>query len=160
MQTLIDEYARGYAMLREAMKGLTEEELRFKPAPDQWSIHEILIHVTDSELSSTSRMRKVLAEDEPMLESFDQVAWVEHLRYDLMDREEQLELFRLLRSGMKTLMAHLTPEEWRRVGVYPDQARFTFEELLGYRVGHIRSHLAQIERVREAYLQGHQNRGS
>ncbi|SFJ80024.1 DinB superfamily protein [Paenibacillus sp. UNC496MF] len=152
-QTLIDEYARGYDLLREAVNGLTEEELRFKPAPDRWSIHEILIHVTDSEVSSTSRMRKVLAEDEPMLASFDQEAWTARLRYGLMDREEQLELFRLLRSGMKTLMEQLTPEEWRRVGVYPDQARFTFEELLGYRVRHVRGHLDQIERVRDAYRQ-------
>ncbi|MBO7748528.1 DinB family protein [Paenibacillus sp. MWE-103] len=152
-QTLIDEYGRGYELLRAAVDGLSEEELRFKPAPDEWSIHEILVHVTDSEVSSTSRMRKVLAEDEPMLASFDQEAWTARLRYDLTDREEQLELFRLLRSGMKTLMGHLTPEEWRRVGVYPDLARFTFEELLGYRVRHIRGHLAQIERVRDAYRQ-------
>jgi hypothetical protein len=47
MEELIQEFDCGYKMLREAGEGLTEEELRFKPAPDQWSIHQILIHITD-----------------------------------------------------------------------------------------------------------------
>jgi len=58
MEALIKEYGRGYEMLREAINGLTEEELRFKQAPDKWSIHEILIHVTDSEILSTHRLKK------------------------------------------------------------------------------------------------------
>lgn len=75
MEDLIKEYALGYAMLRDAIEGLTEEEFRFKPAPDKWSFHQILIHVTDSEISSTSRLKKVLVEDEPTLISFNQDAW-------------------------------------------------------------------------------------
>lgn len=31
-------------MLRQAIEGLSEEEFRYKPAPDKWSIHQILIH--------------------------------------------------------------------------------------------------------------------
>lgn len=34
MDTWIEEYSRGYIMLLEAIEGLSEEELRFKPAPD------------------------------------------------------------------------------------------------------------------------------
>ncbi|MNP51443.1 DinB superfamily protein [compost metagenome] len=82
MKELIKEYALGYTMLRDAIEGLTEEELHYKPAPDKWSIHQILIHVTDSEISSTSRLKKVLAEDEPTLISFDQDAWAKNLGYD------------------------------------------------------------------------------
>lgn len=50
-------------MLRESIEGLAEEELRFKPSLDKWSIHQILIHIADSELVSTQRLKKVLAED-------------------------------------------------------------------------------------------------
>lgn len=148
---LIKEYALGYTMLREAIEGLTEEELRFKPAPDKWSIHQILIHVTDSEISSTSRLKKVLAEDEPILISFDQDAWANNLGYDLLDREQHLLLFKLLRSSMQPILDHLTSERSNRVGVYADQGRFTFKQLLEYRVQHIRDHLVQIERVKKAF---------
>ncbi|MGE7910514.1 DinB family protein [Lysinibacillus xylanilyticus] len=151
MEELIKEYALGYTMLREAIEGLSEEELRYKPAPDKWSIHQILIHVTDSEISSTSRLKKVLAEDEPILISFDQDAWVNNLGYDLLDREQHLLLFKFLRSSMLPILDQLTSEQSKRVGVYVDQARFTFKQLLEYRVQHIRDHLDQIERVKNAY---------
>jgi uncharacterized damage-inducible protein DinB len=72
-------------MLRKAIGGLTEEELRFKPAPEKWSIHQILIHIADSELVSTQRIKKVLAEEEPILFSVDQNAWVDGLGYDQLD---------------------------------------------------------------------------
>lgn len=153
METLIEEYSRGYAMLREAIDGLTEEELRFKPAPDKWSIHQILIHVTDSEILSTHRLKKVLAEEEPLLISFDQNAWTNNLGYDLLDREQHLLLFQMLRFSMHTILYNLTSEQSERVGVYDDAGRFTFKQLLEYRVQHVRDHLAQIERVREAYRQ-------
>lgn len=151
LDELIEEYALGYTMLREAIEGLSEEELRYKPAPDKWSIHQILIHVTDSEISSTSRLKKVLAEDEPILISFDQDAWANNLGYDLLDREQHLLLFKFLRSSMQPILDQLTSEQSKRVGVYVDQARFTFKQLLEYRVQHIRDHLDQIERVKNAY---------
>ncbi|MGG1662168.1 DinB family protein [Brevibacillus sp. NRS-1366] len=152
MEAVIEEYSRGYAMLREAIEGLDEEELRFKPAPDKWSIHQIIIHVTDSEILSTHRLRKVLAEEEPLLISFDQNAWAKDLGYDLLDREQHLLLFQLLRSSMQTILDHLTVEQSERVGVYEDAGRFTFKQLLEFRIQHVRDHLAQIERVREVYI--------
>jgi uncharacterized damage-inducible protein DinB len=153
VKSLIEEYGRGYAMLREAVEGLTEEELRYKPAPDKWSIHQILIHVTDSEILSTHRLKKVLAEEEPLLISFNQNAWANDLGYDLLDREQHLLLFQLLRSSMQPILDHLTSEQSELVGVYADAGRFTFKQLLEYRVQHVRDHLAQIQRVREAYRQ-------
>lgn len=157
MEALIEEYGRGYAMLREALEGLGEEELRFKPAPDKWSIHQILIHVTDSEILSTHRLKKVLAEEEPILISFDQNAWVNNLGYDLLDREQHLLLFQLLRSSIQTILDHLTTKQAERVGVYNDAGRFTFKQLLEFRVQHVRDHLSQIERVRVAYRQARHN---
>ncbi|WP_410981679.1 DinB family protein [Bacillus cereus] len=151
MKELIKEYCLGYKMLREAIEGLTEEELRFNPAPDKWSIHQILIHVADSELVSTQRLKKVISEEEPLLMSTDQDAWANELGYDQLDREQYLLLFKLLRSTMLPILDKLTAEQTERVGVYADAGRFTFKQLLEYRVQHIRGHLAQIERVKKAY---------
>ncbi|MCJ8013423.1 DinB family protein [Paenibacillus sp. KQZ6P-2] len=151
MERLIEEYSQDYALLREAVEGLSEEELRFQPAPDKWSIHQIVIHVTDDEILSTHRMRKVLAEEEPLLLSFDQEAWADNLGYERLDREQHLLLFQILRASMLPLLENLTPEQLERVGKYPDGVRYTFKELLEFRVQHVRDHLAQIERVRQAY---------
>ncbi|MFS0552971.1 DinB family protein [Brevibacillus sp. 179-C9.3 HS] len=151
MEKLIEEYGQGYALLRETVEGLSEEELRFQPAPNKWSIHQILIHVTDSEILSTHRMRKVLAEEEPLLQSFDQEAWVDNLGYERLDLEQHLLLFQMLRASMKPILENLTAEQLERVGIYPDGARYMFKELLEIRVQHVHDHLAQIERVKQAY---------
>ncbi|WP_408008319.1 DinB family protein [Pseudalkalibacillus sp. A8] len=59
MEALIEEYS--FKMLQESIKDLSEEEIRFKPGKDKWSIHQIVIHIADSELVSTHRMKKVLS---------------------------------------------------------------------------------------------------
>ncbi|MCM0623933.1 DinB family protein [Lysinibacillus sp. OL1_EC] len=157
MEDLIKEYSLGYTMIWDAIEGLTEEELRYKPAPNKWSIHQILIHVTDSEISATPRLKKVLAEDEPILVSFDQDAWANTLSYDLLDREQYLHLFKLLRTSMQPILDNLTSEQSRRVGIYIDQERFTFKQLLEFRVQHVRDHLDQIERVKNSYREKQPN---
>jgi len=157
LEDLIKEYSLGYTMIWDAIEGLTEEELRYKPAPNKWSIHQILIHVTDSEISATPRLKKVLAEEEPILVSFDQDAWANTLSYDLLDREQYLHLFKLLRISMQPILDNLTSEQSRRVGIYIDQERFTFKQLLEFRVQHVRDHLDQIERVKNSYREKQSN---
>lgn len=157
LEDLIKEYSLGYTMIWDAIEGLTEEELRYKPAPNKWSIHQILIHVTDSEISATPRLKKVLAEDEPILVSFDQDAWANTLSYDLLDREQYLHLFKLLRTSMQPILDNLTSEQSRRVGMYIDQERFTFKQLLEFRVQHVRDHLDQIERIKNSYREKQPN---
>ena len=151
MESLIEEYGNGYKILREAIEGLSEEELRFKPALDKWSIHQILIHMSDSEMVSTQRLKKVLSEEEPLLMSIDQDAWANALGYEQLDREQYLLLFQLLRSSMLPILAQLTSEQFERVGNYADAGRFTLKALLEYRVQHVRGHLAQIEQVKKVY---------
>jgi uncharacterized damage-inducible protein DinB len=151
MEKLIEEYRQDHELLREAVEGLSEEELRFQPAPDKWSIHQILIHVADAEILATHRLRKVLAEEEPLLLSFDQEAWTDNLGYDRLDRKQHMLLFQMLRASMLPLLENLTPEQLERVGQYPDGVRYTFKKLLELRVQHVRDHLSQIERVKQAF---------
>lgn len=155
MEALIEEYSLGYKMLREAINGLSEEEIRFKPGQDKWSIHQIVIHIADSEMVSTHRLKKVLSEVEPLLTSPDQDAWANSLGYEHLDCEQYMLLFELLRSSMLPILDRLTAEQFERVGVYADAGRFTFKQLLEFRVQHIRGHLEQIERVRKAFRQNH-----
>ncbi|MBU8769446.1 DinB family protein [Cytobacillus oceanisediminis] len=155
MQALIEEYSRGFTMLRESISELSEEEIRYNPGKDKWSIHQIIIHITDSELVATHRMKKVLSEPEPLLPAPDQDAWASSLVYEQLDREQYLLLFKMLRSSMLPILHNLTTEQLERIAVYPDGARLTFKDLLEFRVDHIRGHLDQIERVKKAFREKH-----
>ncbi|WP_342772408.1 DinB family protein [Brevibacillus fluminis] len=118
MEALIEEYGRRSVMLREAIEDLAEEEFCFKPALDKWNIHQIIIHVADSEILSTHRLIKVLAEESRYKFPLTKMHGQKNLRYDLLDREQHLHLFQLLRSSMPTILDHLTVEQSERVGLY------------------------------------------
>jgi uncharacterized damage-inducible protein DinB len=151
MEELIREYANGYDLLRQAVEGVSEEEMVFKPAADKWSIREILVHLADAEIVGLHRMKKVLSEQEPMLTGYDQDAWAGALRYGEQDAEQHLQLFKLLRESFLPTLRGLRDEDWKRIGIHTEAGPLAFEQLLQRYVNHVRDHLKQIERVREAY---------
>lgn len=153
MKALIEEYFRGYDLLRAAIAGLQEEELRFKPAPGKWSIHEIVVHVADAEIVGIQRLKKVLAEERPLLTSYDQDGWAQSLGYEQQDREQSLMLFQMLRNSMKPVLDNLSEQQSQRIGIHDEDGELSFRQLLERYVNHVRAHLAQIERVKNAFQQ-------
>ncbi|MFY0544605.1 DinB family protein [Brevibacillus sp. H7] len=150
MQKVIDEYAQGYERLLAAISGLNEEQMRFQPAPGKWSIHEIIVHMADAEVVGIHRLKKVLAEHEPMLTAYDQDAWAVRLGYDELDAEQYLQLFKLLRESFLPVLGKVTEDDWKRVGIHSEAGPLTFGQLLQKYVDHVRDHLQQIERVKAA----------
>jgi len=153
MKVWIDAYLQGEERLRAAIAGLSEEELRFKPAPGKWSIHEIIVHVADAELVGVQRMKKVLAEERPLLTSYDQDSWAHSLHYDKQDREQSLTLFNMMRESMRPILENLTDELGQRIGLHDEAGELSFRQLLERYVNHVEDHLAQIERVKTAFQQ-------
>lgn len=150
MKQLIEQYAQGYDKLREAVHGLSEGELRFQPAPGKWSIHEILVHVADAEIVGIQRLKKVLAEDQPILPVYDQDAWANKLSYDQSDAQQHLQLFALLRESMLPILRTVSTGDWSRIGIHSEAGPLTFHQLLQKYVDHVSDHLKQIERVLQA----------
>jgi uncharacterized damage-inducible protein DinB len=151
MESLIEKYAQGYDMLKKAVDGLSEEELHYKPAPDKWSIHEIVVHVCDADLVGVHRMKAVISEDNPTLIPFDQDLWATRMRYSQQSLKLSLELFRLLRESLVPVLRSLQEQDWHRKGTHTEAGPLTLHDLLQKFVNHLQQHLAQIERVRQAY---------
>ena len=78
---LIEHYAAGGEKLSLAIRGLTREDLLCRPADadanvGKWSIQQVVIHCMDSELVSTDRMKRMIAEDNPTLIGYDENKFV------------------------------------------------------------------------------------
>src|SRR5438552_3759836 len=95
---LLERYRRGAELVAVAITGAAGPELDFSPAPGQWSIRQIMAHLADSELVSAMRFRKVIAEENPTLEAFDQDAWGRNLDYGRRKTSQTLESFRRIRG--------------------------------------------------------------
>ena len=85
--------------LAQLIEGVAETRLRLKPAPDKWSVTEILAHMAEDELSSSWRYRQILEHDGPELLGFDQEMWARLGNYASWKPQEALEMFRLLREA-------------------------------------------------------------
>ncbi len=68
----IESYSKGYDLLVERLNLMPAEMRQFKPAPDKWSVHEIIIHMADSEVNSYARARKFIAEPGSTVMAYDQ----------------------------------------------------------------------------------------
>ncbi|WP_165971986.1 DinB family protein [Paenibacillus piri] len=151
MNELIQAYAQGYDQLTEALNGVSEELLHFKPAPDKWSIKEVIIHVSDAEMIAIYRMKKIIAENNPLLFKFDPDAWAGRLKYESLDLQHYLELFKLQRAGMTAVLKGLQPDDWERTGVHNIAGKQTLKDIVSMFVGHVSRHIQQIERNKQAF---------
>jgi DinB superfamily len=61
-------------MVRALVDGVDDARLRRRPAPGEWAIIEVVAHLADTEERALGRVRRMLAEDTPQLEPFDQEA--------------------------------------------------------------------------------------
>jgi hypothetical protein len=134
----------------EAWRRLVEdagEDLRERPADEEWSVVELLGHMTDSELVTSARYRWVLAEDEPVLLGYDQDAWTAQFNHRSDDPELLLTLFGALRLANLDLWERTPSEDRGRSGVHAERGLESFDLLFRLQAGHGRVHLAQAEQA-------------
>ena len=61
-ERLLDVFSAAPDRIGAAVDGLSEEDLRARPLPGKWSIHEIALHLTDSECLGAVRIRQAIGD--------------------------------------------------------------------------------------------------
>ena len=136
--------------LREAIQGLSEDQLYRREAPDRWSVAHVLQHLADSELVGAYRFRMILAHDRPEIQAYDQDLWADRLHYDLADPTESLDDFTAIRVANVRLFQRSTPSERERVGIHAERGEESLGFLQRIYAGHDLVHLRQLARIRQA----------
>ncbi|HNX31615.1 MAG TPA: DinB family protein [Holophaga sp.] len=144
-------YARGPALLKEALGACPPEALDFRPGSGQWSVRDIAWHLAESELHAYCRARFIVAEPGVTILPFDQDRWADTLEPGNHPLEEALDLFRLLRELLARQLRRLPEAAWGRSIQHPQRGTVTLEQWLGIYEGHLDTHLAQIQRVLTAW---------
>jgi hypothetical protein len=133
--------------LERLVKGVPASKLRKRPAPDKWSIVEILAHLADTEIVGGYRTRMILGAPGTPIQAFDQDAWVAAGHYDRRDARKSIEQFRALREANLALLKSLTPEQWKHHGIHSERGEETVAHIARMFAGHDINHLQQIERI-------------
>lgn len=149
-QQLIKQYELGFDEVERALADFPHAQLTARPIPGKWSACEIVHHLADSEMRAAIRLRQLLTEDRPVIQSYDQELYAARLNYNARDIAPALEAFRSARATTAQLLAHMTEEDWAREGTHPEHTHYTAADWLEIYAAHAHNHAAQISRLREA----------
>lgn len=144
-QRLIEQYARGPDRLSAALAAVPAEARQWRPAPGEWSTHEVVVHCADSETNAAGRIRYLLAEADPVIVGYDQDVWARTLDYHAHPLEPALATVRAVRDNTTHLLRRLPAEAWARAGRHTESGRYTAEDWLRIYAEHLEVHARQIE---------------
>jgi hypothetical protein len=133
--------------LARLIKSVPVNKLRKRPAPDKWSVTEILAHLADAEIVGGFRMRLILGAPGTPVAAFDQDAWVTSGHYEKRNARKSLEQFRVIREANLALLKSLTPEQWKHYGVHSERGQESIEHIVRMFAGHDINHMRQIEKI-------------
>lgn len=136
--------------LETALQIARADELTFRPSPEEFSLVEHACHLRDLEREGhLVRVRRMLSEPMPELDSFDGVALARSRNYLAQDARIAAQEFAAARRELTGLLAPLTPGDLGRAAAFEGR-RITFAELVAMMVEHDRFHREEIERLMDA----------
>ena len=153
---LITEYGLGWVKLIAQLEQTPSALWQFKPSPKDWSVHEIIIHLADSESNSYLRCRKAIAQPGEAIMGYDQDVWASTLDYRARNTDDALALLRLVRKMTYDFIKTLPTRAWANTYFHPERkAQVTLDDwLIGY-AAHIPEHIAQIQGNVKAWQTAH-----
>jgi hypothetical protein len=136
-------------LIEEALHGLSDDELRRRPSPDEWSALDVCCHLRDSAQEEGVRVRRLVEEDEPALEAYDQEAWARERNYQDDDPARVRTALRAFWGGLAYQLEGLTDQQWERGGTHPESGPVTVRSRAEDEVEHAQAHLEQLRAIRD-----------
>jgi DinB superfamily len=134
-------------VVRALVASVDDARLRRRPAPGEWAIIEVVAHLADTEERALGRVRRMLAEDDPELEPFDQEALAVERHYLDLDLEGELARLEELRRQHLDVLEALDASGWERTGQHGQHGLMSVELYETHVAAEEVDHLAQIARL-------------
>ena len=142
----IELYGKGVAMLKETLEDIPRKAWKFKPAASEWSIHEVIIHLGDSETNAGLRARLLAVEPGRTVMAYDQDKWALGLNYHDQDVDDVLKLLKFVRRTTYNWLLTLPDEVFEHSINHPEYDKpYTFDMWLTVYSEHIPGHIEQIK---------------
>ncbi len=148
----IKSYGTAYDRLVSTLEAFPREMCQFRPAPERWTIHEIVVHIADSEASSYFRCRRLIAEPGSTVPGYDENRWACELRYHEQSTQDALELFKWLRLKSYTLIKDLPEAIWSHTVDHTEDGVITMDDWLDTYERHIPDHIQQMQANYDAWM--------
>jgi len=148
---LLERYRRGAELVAVTITGAAGSEFDFAPEPGKWTIRQIVAHLADAEIVGAVRFRRVIAEDDPKIEAYDQDAWTAHLDYAKRKPSQALEMFRRIRAENYELLKELPESVFSRQGIHSENGPMSLLQMLKGYAEHAENHAQQLRSRRSEF---------
>jgi hypothetical protein len=142
---LLHQYRDAPRALADAVASLSAADLD-RHAGSEWSARQVIHHIADSELIEGTRLRRILAEDNPAIRWVDEVEDARRLYYD-RPIESSVDVFSAVVQANLSLADRLDPTDWQRYGTHSRAGRYSVEDWLQKMSAHAHAHIAQLLRA-------------
>lgn len=146
---LIDQIEEAPARLREAVAGLSAEQLDTPYRPGGWTVRQLVHHVPDSHLNAYVRFKLALTEDEPAIKTYEEARWAELPDSRSVPVDVSLALLENLHRRWVALLRSLPAADFRKTLRHPEWGTIGLDELLSLYAWHGRHHVAHVTSLRE-----------
>lgn len=147
---LVARYRAGAAEVDSAVAAtlaLGSDAIDRRPAPDEWCARQVIHHLADSETMSATRIRRLIADEDPVLiQGYDGAHWTTRLHFD-RPFENSLALLRAVRAATADLLDCMTEADWARQGTHSDSGPYSADDWLEIYASHCHEHADQIRQA-------------
>jgi uncharacterized damage-inducible protein DinB len=150
IQQWISEIENLPAQLRNAVKGLKDEQLNTAYRPDGWTLRQVVHHVADSHMHAYTRIKLAVTENKPTIKPYEEKLWAEMEDSKKLAPEISLSLLDALHTRWVYTLKKLSAEDLNKTVFHPESKReMSVKFLIALYSWHGRHHCAHITSLRE-----------
>ena len=114
---------------------------------ENWSSRQVIHHCADSEAQSYARLRRLVAEPNPVIQGYDENLWAkdETLGYTTLPVENSIAVFTAVRAGSLDIIKRLKPEQLELTGTHTEAGEYSLKRWLETYTRHANNHADQIK---------------
>ena len=135
--------------LRDAVRGLTPEQIETPYRPGGWTVRQVVHHVPDSHLNAYCRFKLALTEDEPTIKPYNEAKWAMLGDVAAVPIETSLNLLEAVHERWLAILRSMQPGDFERLLVHPESGRQSLDQMLALYAWHGPHHVAHVTRLRE-----------
>jgi uncharacterized damage-inducible protein DinB len=148
--TWIADIAELPQLLRNAVAGLTDNQLDTPYREGGWTLRQVVHHVADSHINAYTRYKLAATEDNPAIRPYMEERWAElpEAKHEVV--EISLALLDALHYRWVLHLKNMSAEDFNRTFFHPEsQITYRLDVNLGLYSWHGRHHLAHITTTKE-----------
>jgi uncharacterized damage-inducible protein DinB len=145
----LNDIAEAPALLRAAVKGLSDKQLDTPYRDGGWTVRQLVHHVPDSHMNAYVRFKLAMTENEPTIRPYMEDRWAELSEAKTGPIEMSLQLLENLHERWVVFLRTLKAEDWKRTFRHPDLGVLPLEKVLALYAWHGKHHVAHVTVLKE-----------